>query len=160
MVERRPHRVRHLALLECRPKRRIRILIEGIQVVAEGSREEDGILRDDREARAEVGEAQLRDVHAVNGDPAIGSVVTCIQCNTQHTKQSRQAEYTPSGVHDKYTAAKYTAAKYTAAKYTTAMVAGALAPRRSKGQACLFELPYYIDVVTLGALTTCPTRAL
>lgn len=50
----------------------VRELLKGVEVEAEGAREEDGVLGDDGEVRSEVAEVHLTDVDAVDLDLARG----------------------------------------------------------------------------------------
>mmetsp|Transcript_37539 Transcript_37539/g.93318 ORF Transcript_37539/g.93318 Transcript_37539/m.93318 type:complete len:244 (-) Transcript_37539:735-1466(-) len=64
----------HRALLERPPQLRFFPLIERVEVGAHGAREEDGVLRDDGEARAQRAEGQRGGVDAVDLDHAAADV--------------------------------------------------------------------------------------
>lgn len=52
----------------------VRMLVERIEVVSDRAREQNRVLRDDREPRAKIFEADRRDVDAVDDDLAFGGI--------------------------------------------------------------------------------------
>jgi hypothetical protein len=68
------HEGLEMALLERLPEVVVVVLLEGVQVELEGAREEDRVLGDDGEPPAEVVEADLGGVDAVDGDVPLGGL--------------------------------------------------------------------------------------
>ena len=65
---------------ECLPDLVVVVLLEGVEVDPEGAREEDGVLRDDGQSRAETGEAEMGDVDAINADASPGCLDDPEEC--------------------------------------------------------------------------------
>lgn len=63
-----------IGLAQSGPQRQVAVLIEGVEVGADGAAEQRRVLGDDAEAGAQVREADGRDVQAVDRDAAAGEL--------------------------------------------------------------------------------------
>mmetsp|Transcript_22087 Transcript_22087/g.70542 ORF Transcript_22087/g.70542 Transcript_22087/m.70542 type:complete len:314 (+) Transcript_22087:197-1138(+) len=80
------NRAGHLALLERLPDRVVVVLAERVEVGAHGATEDDRVLRDDGDLGAQVVQADLGDVHAVDFDRA-GAIFVYLRLNQAQQRE-------------------------------------------------------------------------